>query len=59
MAFQSLFEADVSARSIEPILERHLREADLDEEADAFVRHLVGGVQDAPGRHRCDDCATR
>ena len=45
VAFQVLFEADVSARPVPPILERHLREADLDEDADEFVRHLVDGVQ--------------
>lgn len=45
VAFQVLFEADVSSKPIEAILERHLREGDLDEDADAFVRRLVDGVR--------------
>ncbi len=54
VAFQVLFEADVSARPLAPILERHVREADLDEDADAFVRHLVLGVE----RHLAEIDAT-
>jgi N utilization substance protein B len=46
VAFQVLFEADASARPVGPILKRHLQEAALPEDADAFVRHLVDGVQE-------------
>ncbi|MSP22502.1 MAG: transcription antitermination factor NusB [Dehalococcoidia bacterium] len=44
VAFQVLFEADASARAVEPILERRLLEAALPEDADEFVRHLIDGV---------------
>ncbi len=54
VAFQVLFEADASSRPVDPILERHLRDADLDEDADEFVRHLVNGVQ----QHLADIDAT-
>ncbi|MFN8639018.1 MAG: transcription antitermination factor NusB [Dehalococcoidia bacterium] len=45
VAFQVLFEADVSAKPLDAILERHVREAELDEDADEFVHHLVHGVE--------------
>ena len=50
VAFQVLFEADVSSKEIAPILERQIDEADLDEDAEEFVVHLVNGVQ----RHQVD-----
>ena len=45
VAFQVLFEADLSDKPIEGVLERHLREAALSEDADEFARHLVAGVE--------------
>ncbi|MEZ4503790.1 MAG: transcription antitermination factor NusB [Dehalococcoidia bacterium] len=45
VAFQALFEADVSGKPIGPILERHLREARLAEDAAEFASHLVEGVE--------------
>jgi N utilization substance protein B len=46
VAFQVLFEADVSGKPIAEVLERHLEEAHLSEDADAFVRRLVDGVEE-------------
>ena len=45
VAFQALFEAEVAHRDLAETLERHLREARLTEEATAFTRALVDGVQ--------------
>jgi N utilization substance protein B len=45
VAFQALFEADVSGKPIGPILERQLREARLGEDAAEFASHLVEGVE--------------
>ncbi len=44
VAFQVLFEADVSGKPLADILERHLEEARLSEDADAFARRIVEGV---------------
>jgi N utilization substance protein B len=44
VAFQALFEADLSEKPVEAVLERHLREAGLSEGATEFARHLVEGV---------------
>jgi N utilization substance protein B len=45
VAFQTLFEAESAHRDIAETLERQLREARLTEEATAFTRALVDGVQ--------------
>lgn len=45
VAFQVLFEAEVAQRDLVATLERHLHEARLTEEATAFTRALVDGVQ--------------
>ena len=46
VAFQALFEADVSGKPLPEILERHLEDARLSEDADAFARRLVEGVEE-------------
>jgi len=44
LAFQVLFEADVSGKELAAILERQLEGARLRDEASDFVRRLVSGV---------------
>lgn len=45
LAFQVLFEADVSGKDVHATLERHLRAADLPEDGERFARTLVEGVE--------------
>ena len=45
LALQALYEADQSGRAPAEVLDRSLGEAGLTEEASAFVRALVGGVE--------------
>ncbi len=44
VAFQTLFEADTAQRDLRQTLERHLREAQLTEDAAIFADRLVEGV---------------
>lgn len=44
VALAALFEAEFGQRTAEAILERHLGEASIDDEAAAFARALVNGV---------------
>jgi N utilization substance protein B len=44
VALTALFEAEFGQRTAEAILERHLGEASIDDEAAAFARALVDGV---------------
>jgi len=44
VALAALFEAEFGQRTAEAILERHLGEASIDDEAAAFARALVDGV---------------
>ena len=46
VAFQTLFEAERAHRDVRLILERQLSESRLTEEAAAFARALVDGVQE-------------
>ena len=50
LALQALYEADQSGREPAAVLDRSLAEASLPEEASAFVRGLVAGVE----AHRAD-----
>ncbi len=45
MAFQALFESDVSGKGLWVTVERHLSESRLSEDGQAFTRHLVEGVE--------------
>ncbi len=45
IAFQTLFEAEGAHRDVGETLERQLRQARLTEEAEAFTRALVAGVE--------------
>jgi len=45
-AFQTLFEADVSGRDADEVLQRQLAESTLSREGKAFARELVEGVQE-------------
>jgi transcription antitermination protein NusB len=44
VAFQALFEADVSGKPIESVLPRQILDANLSADAEAFVHQLVDGV---------------
>ncbi len=45
MAFQALFESDVSGKDLWATVERHLSESRLSQEGQAFARRLVEGVE--------------
>jgi N utilization substance protein B len=45
VAFQALFESDVSGKDLWATVERHLSESRLSQEGQAFARRLVEGVE--------------
>ena len=45
IAFQALFEADISGKAVSATLRRQLEQSRLSDEAVAFARHLVEGVE--------------